>query len=53
MSCASARNRTCRLCEVNGRSDPLLADREGDALGSSGALPKSNEKSNVTLLLLS
>ena len=29
-----ARNRTCRLCEVNRRSARLLVDRQGDALGS-------------------
>jgi len=34
-----ARNRTCRLCEINRRSDPLLVDRQGDALGSPEAPP--------------
>jgi hypothetical protein len=35
-----ARNRTCRRCEVNGSSDPLVVDRQGDALGSPETPPE-------------
>ena len=48
MSSVCARNRTCRLCEVNRRSDPLLVDPQGDPLDPPKPRRKSNEEGNVT-----